>query len=93
MGNSDNKVINIPIDGVLDLHTFSPKDAAEVVEDYLDACLEKGIYEVRIIHGKGKGILRDRIHSALKTHPMVTDLRLDSGPSGWGATIVLLKKG
>jgi DNA-nicking Smr family endonuclease len=93
MGNNDNKVIHIPIDGVLDLHTFSPKDAADVVEDYLNACLEQGIYEVRIIHGKGKGILRDSIHSILRRHPMVTDLRLDSGPSGWGATIILLKKG
>jgi len=93
MGKNDNKVIHIPIDGVLDLHTFAPKDAAEVVEDYLNACLEKGIYEVRIIHGKGKGILRDRIHSVLKRHPMVTDFSLDPGPSGWGATIVQLKKG
>jgi len=92
MGKNDNKVIHIPIDGVLDLHTFAPKDAADVIEDYLNACLEQGIYEVRIIHGKGKGILRDRIHSILRRHPRVTDLRLDSGPSGWGATIVQLKK-
>jgi DNA-nicking Smr family endonuclease len=93
MGKNYNKVIHIPIDGVLDLHTFSSRDAADVVEDYLNACLEQGIYEVKIIHGKGKGILRDRIHSILRRNPTVTDLRLDSGPSGWGATIVLLKKG
>jgi len=92
MGKNDNKVIHIPIDGVLDLHTFAPKDAAEVVEDYLNACLEKGIYEVRIIHGKGKGILRDKVHSFLRRHPLVVDFGLDPGTSGWGATIVQLKK-
>ena len=92
MGKNDNKVIHIPIDGVLDLHTFAPKDAAEVVEDYLNACLEKGIYEVRIIHGKGKGILRDKVHSFLRRHPLVVDFGLDPGTSGWGATIVRLKK-
>jgi DNA-nicking Smr family endonuclease len=93
MTNKQDGVIHIPIDGVLDLHTFSHRDASDVVEDYLNACLEQGIYEVKIIHGKGKGILRDRIHSILRRNPMVKDLRLDSGPSGWGATIVLLKKG
>ena len=92
MAKKRNSVIHIPIDGVLDLHTFAPEDAADVVEDYLNACLEKGIYEVRIIHGKGKGILRRQVHSLLKRNPMVIDFRLDEGYSGWGATIVLLKK-
>jgi len=92
MGKNNNKVIHIPIDGVLDLHTFTPKDATDVVEDYLNACLGKGIYEVRIIHGKGKGILRDKVHSFLKRHPLVVDFGLDPGTSGWGATVVLLKK-
>ena len=85
-------VIEIPIDGMIDLHTFSPKDAADVVEEYIYACAEKQIYEVRIIHGKGKGVLRRTIHSLLEKHPLVADYSLDSGSSGWGATIAYLKR-
>ena len=83
--------IHIPIDGVLDLHMFAPKDAASVVDEYLRACFEKGIYEVRIIHGKGKGVLRRTVHAILEKHPLVLDFRLDAGPSSWGASIVHLK--
>ena len=84
--------IHLPIDGVLDLHTFHPRDAASVVDEYLRACLEQGIHEVRIIHGKGKGVLRRTVHALLERHPRVVDFRLDSGPAGWGATIVRLKR-
>lgn len=88
----NEEVIEIPINGVMDLHTFSPKDAADVVEEYLYACAEKQIYEVRIIHGKGKGVLRRIVHSLLERHPLVANFSLDSGSSGWGATIAYLKK-
>ncbi len=88
----NEEVIEIPIDGVIDLHTFSPKDAADVVEEYIYACAEKEIFEVRIIHGKGKGVLRRIVHSLLEKHPLVSDFSLDSGSSGWGATIAYLKK-
>jgi DNA-nicking Smr family endonuclease len=83
--------VHLPIDGVLDLHMFSPRDAASVVDEYLRACFEKGIYEVRIIHGKGKGVLRRTVHALLEKHPLVLDFRLDAGPSSWGATVVFLK--
>ena len=83
--------IHLPIDGVLDLHTFAPKDAASVVNEYLRACIERGIYEVRIIHGKGKGLLRRTVHALLERHPDVLDFGIDPGPSSWGATIVRLK--
>lgn len=83
--------IYLPIDGVLDLHTFSPKDATSVVDEYLRACIEKHIYDVRIIHGKGKGVLRRTVHALLERHPDVLDFRIDSGTSSWGATIVRLK--
>ena len=83
--------VQIPIDGLLDLHMFAPKDANSVVDEYLRACIEKGIYEVRIIHGKGKGVLRRTVHSLLAKHPLVLDFKLDSGPSGWGSSIVHLK--
>lgn len=88
----NEEVIEVPIDGVIDLHTFSPKDAADVVEEYIYACAEKEIYEVRIIHGKGKGVLRRIVHSLLERHPLVNNYSLDSGFSGWGATIAFLKK-
>ncbi len=87
----DDSPVEIPIDGVIDLHTFVPRDAADVVEEYLNVCSEKGILEVKIIHGKGKGILRRTVESALKKHPLVLSYKLDSGPSGWGATIAFLR--
>jgi DNA-nicking Smr family endonuclease len=92
MTPTDNEPVRIPIDGVLDLHVFSPKDAVSVVDEYLRACLEERIYEVRIIHGKGRGTLRRTVHSLLEKHPDVSKFNLDSGPSGWGATVVYLKK-
>ena len=88
----NEEIIEIPIDGVIDLHTFSPKDAADVVGEYIHACAEKKIYEVRIIHGKGKGVLRRIVHSLLEKHPLVAGFSLDPGASGWGATVARLKK-
>ena len=88
----DDTIVTIPIDGTLDLHMFSPKEAGSVVEEYLRACLEVGIDEVRIIHGKGKGVLRRIVHATLDRHPHVLRYGLDSGTSGWGATIVVLQK-
>jgi DNA-nicking Smr family endonuclease len=88
----DDEVVQIPIDGVLDLHMFLPNEAASVVDEYLRACIEKGIYEVRIIHGKGKGVLRRTVHALLEKHPLAQDFRIDTGRSAWGATVVRLKK-
>jgi DNA-nicking Smr family endonuclease len=59
--------IEIPIDGVLDLHTFRPKEIPDLLQDYLSLCSEKGIFQVRIIHGKGHGILKARVHSLSKS--------------------------
>ena len=91
MTPTDNEPVRIPIDGVLDLHAFSPKDAASVVDEYLRACIEERIYEARVIHGKGRGDLRRTVHSLLEKHPDVLKFNLDSGHSGWGATVVYLK--
>jgi hypothetical protein len=88
----DETVVHVPIDGVLDLHMFSPREAASVVEEYIRACLAEGISEVRIIHGKGTGALRRTVHALLDRHPRVDAYGLDTGPSGWGATQVSLKK-
>lgn len=88
----DWDVVELPIDGTLDLHTFAPGEAASVVRDYVDACGEKGILELRIIHGKGRGVLRRIVHSVLKKHPLVVEFGLDGGSGGgWGATLVRLR--
>ncbi|MDY6987337.1 MAG: 16S rRNA (guanine(527)-N(7))-methyltransferase RsmG [Thermodesulfobacteriota bacterium] len=85
--------VKIPIEGVLDLHTFLPKDIPGLVEDYLTECLEARIYCVRIIHGKGKGVQRNRVHGLLKRLSIVASFSEATVPGGgWGATIVELKK-
>ena len=83
-----------PIDGVLDLHTFRPQDVKEVVLAYLEACREKGILEVRVVHGKGIGQLRQTVHSILKRHPDVLAFSLaGEAYGGTGATFVQLRPG
>jgi len=86
--------IQLPITGVLDLHTFKPSEVKDLVPDYLAACHEKGILQVRIIHGKGIGTLQRTVHSILSKHPLVSSFSLDHPQyGGWGATIVWLTKG
>ena len=60
------KPLKIPIEDVLDLHTFKPKEIPDLLSDYFAACIDEGIYSVRIIHGKGRGILKDRVRMLLK---------------------------
>jgi DNA-nicking Smr family endonuclease len=85
--------IPLPITGVLDLHTFRPQDVKDLVPDYLQACHDKGLHQVRIIHGKGTGTLRATVHSILSKHPLVASFSLDHpGYGSWGATIVFLKE-
>ncbi|HOX56884.1 MAG TPA: Smr/MutS family protein [Candidatus Paceibacterota bacterium] len=85
--------VQLPIDGVLDLHTFSPREVKDLVTDYLAACRERGIFQVRIIHGKGIGALKRTVHSMLSKHPEVVSFALDHPQyGGWGATIVHLRK-
>ena len=86
---SEELVVEMPVDGVLDLHTFSPRDVKDLVPTYLDECLERGITEVNIIHGKGTGVLRRIVHSALDRHPAVVSYKYGRS---WGNTIVTLEK-
>jgi DNA-nicking Smr family endonuclease len=92
-GQNDDMPVELPIDGVLDLHTFNPREVRELLPDYIAACKEKGIFEMRIIHGKGTGALRETVHSILRRLPGIVSFRQageDAG--GWGATLVVLER-
>ena len=89
----DNGHVELPVDGTLDLHYFSPADISSLIPEYLEACMERGIYQVRIVHGKGTGVLRARVQSLLKKLPCVDSFSLGGdGGGGWGATVVKLKR-
>ena len=84
--------VEVPIDDVLDLHSFPDRDAKAVVEAYLEAAAEKGFPCVRIIHGRGIGARREMVRKLLERTPFVAayqDAPAEAG--GWGATIVDLK--
>lgn len=81
-----NRPVHIPVDGVLDLHNFNPSDIDTLIDEYIHACLEKGIYEIRIIHGKGTGALRKSVHHLLERNEHVSDFQLAGDHSSWGAT-------
>ncbi len=83
-------MLEIPIDGTLDLHTFRPSDVKSLVPDYIAMCRERGILDVRIIHGKGTGALRETVHAILERMEEVVSFRLAGDASGWGATVVEL---
>ena len=90
---NDNDIVHVPIDGVLDLQNFSPKDLKYLVPDYLEECCKADIFQVRIIHGKGIGNLRRTVHAILNRLPQVIEFKLaDGNAGGWGATLVKLRK-
>jgi len=81
--------VELPINGELDLHNFSPREIKPLVLAYIDACLARGIVELRIVHGKGIGNLRRTVHALLGRHPRVKGYRLGGqGGGSWGATLV-----
>jgi DNA-nicking Smr family endonuclease len=79
----------IPIEDILDLHTFAPRDVSSVVQEYLIAAHAAGLREVRLIHGRGKGVQRGIVQHALETHPLVLEF-FDDPASHLGATIAIL---
>ena len=81
-----------PITGTLDLHLFRPGEAGDLVPEYLEECRARGILRVRIIHGKGTGQLRERVHAILRRMPGVETFGLAPEQlGGWGATTVELR--
>ena len=89
---SEEGPVKIPISGTLDLHTFRPEDVKDLVADYIAECRKHGILQVRIIHGKGIGTLREAVHALLARMPEVFSFELaDEQGGSWGATIVRIK--
>jgi dsDNA-specific endonuclease/ATPase MutS2 len=81
----------IPIEDALDLHPFAPREIPDVVDAYLEAAVAAGLAEVRLVHGKGLGVQRHRVHTLLATHRLVRGFR-EATPErgGAGATVVTL---
>ncbi|MCX7831104.1 MAG: Smr/MutS family protein [Acidobacteria bacterium] len=89
----NNAPVRIPIEGILDLHTFNPKDIKILLPEYLCLCREKGFDEVKIIHGKGRGSLKNYVLKQLNKIEFVLGYKeAELNDGGWGATIVFLKK-
>lgn len=84
-------VVPIPIDGILDLHMFSPRDLKTLIPDYIEECRDRGILEVRFIHGKGIGNVRRSVHALLQRNAAVKAFQLAGDDAGsWGATVAIL---
>lgn len=84
-------VVVLEIEDSIDLHGFSPREIPDVVDSYVEAAAEKGFREVRLIHGRGKGVQRARVQAVLARHPLVE--RYADAPAargGWGATLAWL---
>ena len=89
---TEDDPVEIPVDGDLDLHAFLPRDLDDLIPRYLRECRQKGILQVRLVHGKGTGALRNKVHGILRRMAEVRSFSIagdDAG--GWGATIVHLR--
>ncbi len=93
MSEHTETTVAIEITGELDLHAFSPKEIRYLIPDYIDECLSRNIFEIRIIHGKGSGVLRKSVHAILGRLKTVQSYHLaDETRGAWGATIAVLSK-
>jgi DNA-nicking Smr family endonuclease len=88
----DNHILRVPIEEELDLHSFQPREIASIVEEYVTAAAAAGLTEVRLVHGRGRGLQRGVVQAALERHPLVVSFEDDSR-AHLGATIAPLRKG
>jgi len=88
----DDDPVVLPLEDHIDLHPFAPRDIPSVVEEYVLQCHEEGLREVRLIHGRGKGVQRRIVQSALEKNPLVLSCH-DAPPErgGWGATVAVIR--
>ena len=86
---ADDPPIAIPIEAEIDLHAFHPRDIPAVVDEYLVAARTAGLTEVRLVHGRGRGVQRGIVQAALDRHPAVAEFR-DDTRSHLGATLARL---
>lgn len=84
-------VHRMPIEPSIDLHTFHPRDVKSVVDEYVRAAHEAGLREVRLIHGRGKGVQRGIVQQALERHPLVEEF-WDATETHLGATVARLRE-
>ena len=81
--------MNLPIEDSIDLHTFLPRDIRSLVAEYIEAAWNAGLREVRLIHGRGRGIQRGIVQHTLEEHPLVVEF-WDAPESHLGATVARL---
>jgi len=85
--------VEYPVTDVLDLHTFQPKEIPDLLDEYFRVCIEKRIFQVRVIHGKGTGVLKKRVYGVLRKNPKVASFNeAPAGAGGWGAVLVCLRR-
>jgi DNA-nicking Smr family endonuclease len=84
--------VHVPIEREIDLHAFTPADIPSVVEEYVTAAAQAGLVEVRLVHGRGRGIQRGIVQAALERHPLVERF-WDDTDSHLGATVAILRSG
>ena len=82
--------VRVPIEAELDLHAFAPADIVSVVGEYVEAAAARGLSEVRLVHGRGRGVQRGIVQQALERHPLVAEF-WDAPEAHLGATVALLR--
>lgn len=92
MSEEEKAPFEVPLTGELDLHAFAPRDVVSVVEEYVRACHERGLRELRLVHGRGRGVRRAEVRRLLAKIAAVESFAdAPPGSGGWGATVVRLR--
>ncbi len=89
MSDDEPAPVRVPIEPAIDLHAFAPADVRSVVDEYVRAAHRAGLREVRLIHGRGRGVQRGIVQAALERHPLVAEF-WDAPDSHLGATVARL---